>query len=135
MNYLLNADLTILANFTNPNRKVNVNFKHVVINLYFDGVLIATEYIDHFHLGKAQYLLANIHMLTSQARLSQVHSQKLGKQIESGRVSFDIKSFFRAKSKLGNLFKYSDSFVGHCSIVMTPPPGGVLVAKTCGTKN
>ncbi|KAK1403250.1 hypothetical protein POM88_002855 [Heracleum sosnowskyi] len=135
MNYLVNADLMILVNFTNPNRKVNVNFKHVVIKLYFDGVPIATEYIDHFHLGKAQYLLANVHMLTSQVRLSQVHSQNLGKQIESGRVSFEVKSFFRAKSKLGNVLKYSDSFVGHCSIVMTPPPAGVLVAKTCGTKS
>ncbi|WOH16598.1 hypothetical protein DCAR_0936156 [Daucus carota subsp. sativus] len=134
-NNLFNADLTILTNFTNPNRKLSVNFKHIVISLYFDGVPIATEYIDHFHLGKAQYLLANVQMLTSQVRLSQVRSQKLAGQIGSGRISFDVKSFFRAKSKSGNVLKYSYSLHGLCSIVMTPPPGGVLVAKTCETKS
>ncbi|KAL8111726.1 hypothetical protein AgCh_019438 [Apium graveolens] len=134
MGYLLNADVTILANFTNPNKKVNVNFKHIIINLSFDGIPIATRYIDHFHVRKAQYHLANIHLVTSQVRLSPVHSQKLKKQIESGKVKFDIKGLFKAKSKLGNVLKYSYSLYGHCSIVMTGPPNGVLRAKTCGTK-
>lgn len=134
MGYLLNADVTILANFTNPNKKVNVNFKHIIINLSFDGVPIATRYIDHFHVRRAQYHLANIHLVTSQVRLSPIHSQKLKKQIESGKVKFDIKGLFKAKSKLGNVLKYSYSLYGHCSIVMTGPPNGVLVAKTCGTK-
>lgn len=135
MGYLLNADVTFLANFTNPNKKVNVNFKHIIINLYFDGVPIATRYIDHFHVRRAQYHLANIHMVTSQVRLSPVHSQKLKKQIESGKVKFDIRGLFKAKSTLGNVLKYSYSLYGHCSIVMTGPPSGILVAKTCGTKS
>ncbi|KAK1376610.1 Proline-rich receptor-like kinase [Heracleum sosnowskyi] len=134
MGFLLNADVTFLANFTNPNKKVNVNFKHIIINLYFDGIPIATRYIDHFHVRRAQYHLANVHMVTSQVRLSPVHSQKLKKQIESGKVKFDIQGLFKAKSKLGNVLKYSYSLYGHCSIVMTGPPNGVLVAKTCSAK-
>ncbi|KAL1828702.1 hypothetical protein ACET3Z_007114 [Daucus carota] len=134
MGYLLNADITFLANFTNPNKKVNVNFKHIIINLYFDGIPIATRYIDHFHVRRQQYHLASVHMVTSQVRLSPVHSQKLKKQIASGKVQFDIKGLFKAKSKLGNVLKYSYSLYGHCSIVLTGPPTGVLVAKTCYTK-
>nr|KYP67611.1 hypothetical protein KK1_023955 [Cajanus cajan] len=35
LGYLLNADLTMLANFTNPNKKVHVDFSSVIIYLYY----------------------------------------------------------------------------------------------------
>lgn len=134
MGYLLNADVTLIANFTNPNKKVNVKFNYVVLNLYYEGIPIATTYIDHFSIMRAQYLLMNVHLVTSQVRLPTLHIRNLKKQLQSGRVQFQIKGIFKTKSRLGSLLRYSYWLYGRCDIVMTDPPSGVLVAKTCVTK-
>ena len=69
LGYLLNADLTMLANFTNPNKKVHVDFSSVIIYLYYGSTLIATQYVETFNAARLQSRFAYIHMVSSQVQL------------------------------------------------------------------
>ncbi|CAK7332511.1 unnamed protein product [Dovyalis caffra] len=131
---LLNADLSVLANFTNPNKKVSVDFSYMIIDLYYGSTLLATQYIEPFSAGKAQSRFENIHMVTSQVRLPIVQGERLQEQIGKNGVIFDLKGVFRVRSKLGSLLRYSYRLYGHCTILVTAPPSGVLRATKCRTK-
>ncbi|KAJ7945463.1 Late embryogenesis abundant protein [Quillaja saponaria] len=135
MGYLLNADLTVLANITNPNKKVSVDFSSMFFDLYYGNTLIATQYITPFSAAKAESKFAYIHMITSQVSLPLKESQRLRKQMQSNGVLFDVKGRFRARSNFGSLLRYSYWLYGHCSIMLTGPPDGVLIASKCRTKH
>lgn len=135
MGYLLNADLNLLANLTNPNKKVSVDFSYMHLDLYFENTLIATQYIEPFSAARGQSMFANIHMVTSQVRLSMKETMLLQKQIENNRVMLTVKGVFRARSNLGGFLKYSYWLHGHCSIMVSSPPSGVLRDKRCRTKH
>ncbi|KAK9027744.1 hypothetical protein V6N11_067567 [Hibiscus sabdariffa] len=130
MGYLLNADLTVLANFTNPNKKVSVDFSYMYLDLFFENTLIATQYIEPFSAARGQSRFANIHMVSSQVKLSMKESMLLQKQMENNRVIFTVKGMFRARSNLGSLLKYSYWLHGQCGILVSSPPTGVLRDKS-----
>lgn len=134
LGYLLNADVTVLANFTNPNKKVHVDFSSMIIYLYYGSTLVATQYVEPFSAAKAESKFANIHMVTSQVQLPMAETQRLIKQMESNGVIFEVKGVFRARSKLGSILRYSYNLYGYCSIMVTRPPGGVLIKRKCRTK-
>ncbi|CAI0390251.1 unnamed protein product [Linum tenue] len=98
---LLNADVSVLANFTNPNRKVGVDFGSLIVDLYYGSTLIATQ---------------------------------LEEEIEKNTVTFNVKGVFRVRSKLGTFLGYSYKLYGHCTIVTTGPPSGILRGRRCITK-
>ncbi|KAJ6431076.1 hypothetical protein OIU84_018551 [Salix udensis] len=131
---LLNADLSVLANFTNPNKKVSVDFSYMVIDLYYGSTLIATQYIEPFSAERAESRFVNVHMVTSQVRLPVLESERLQEQISKNGAIFAVKGVFRVRSKLGTLLKYSYRLYGHCTILVTAPPDGVLRATKCRTK-
>ncbi|KAJ9169450.1 hypothetical protein P3X46_017647 [Hevea brasiliensis] len=131
---LLNADISVLANFTNPNKKVGLEFSHMIIDLYYGNTLIATQYIESFSAPKAESRFANVHMVTSQARLPLGDSAQLQDQMNRSGIIFNVKGVFRVRSKLGSLLAYSNRFYGHCIIMVTAPPTGVLRAARCTTK-
>lgn len=135
MGYLLNADVTMLANFSNPNRKVNVHFSYMYIDLYYGSTLIATQYVQPFYATRAQSKFAYIHMVTSQVGIPLVAARRLKKQIEADAVQFQVKGYFRARSTLGRLLKYSYLLHTHCNILMTGPPTGALIRSECKTKH
>ncbi|CAK9175997.1 unnamed protein product [Ilex paraguariensis] len=134
MGYLLNADLTLLANFTNPNKKASVDFHYMVIGLYYGRDLIASRYIYPFSVTRRESKFANVHMITSQVRLSILQSQQLRREMEGGRVNFEVKGMFRIRFNLAGFLRYTYWLYGHCTIVVTGPPSGALVAKKCITK-
>ncbi|XP_024960900.1 uncharacterized protein LOC112501490 [Cynara cardunculus var. scolymus] len=134
LGYLLNGDLTLLANFTNPNKKVNVEFRYMVINLYFEGTLIAARYVEPLSVSRRGYELRDVHMVSSQIPFSRRHVARLNEQMRTGRIMFETKSFLRTTSTLGGFFRYSYWLHGHCKFVVSGPPSGVLVAKSCVTK-
>ncbi|KAK4429757.1 hypothetical protein Salat_1276300 [Sesamum alatum] len=134
MGYLLNADVTLLANFTNPNTKVNIDFSYVILDLYYEKNFIATRYIEPFSVMRMESRFTSVHMVASQVRLSMAHSMALQRQMEGGRVNFEIRGMFRTRSKLGGLLHYSYWLYAHCEIVVTGPPTGVLIGKKCETK-
>lgn len=135
MGYLLNADLTVLANFTNPNKKVSVDFSYLYLDLYFANTQIATQYIEPFSATRGQSIFANIHMVSSQVKLSMKESMLLQKQIQNNRVIFTVKGTFRARSNLGSFLRYSYWLHGQCGIMLSSPPTGVLRDKKCKTKH
>ncbi|KAK4792095.1 hypothetical protein SAY86_022530 [Trapa natans] len=132
---LLNADIRLLVNFTNPNRKVRVDFSYVILDLYYGSVPIATQYIEPFSAMRSEFRLQNVRMISSQVRLPPSESLRLTKQMQSnGPVLFEVKGLFRARSNLGSLLRYSYPLYGHCFISLTGPPNGVLRASRCKTK-
>ncbi|XP_027366045.1 NDR1/HIN1-like protein 13 isoform X3 [Abrus precatorius] len=134
LGYLLNADLSLLANFTNPNKKVHVDFSSVMIYLYYGSTLIATQYVEPFSAARRESRLANIRMVTSQVQLPLRETQRLVKQMEGNGVLLQVNGVFRARSKLGSILRYSYNLYGRCNILLTSPPGGVLLKKKCRTK-
>ncbi|KAF8390526.1 hypothetical protein HHK36_025053 [Tetracentron sinense] len=134
MGYLLNADITVLANFTNPNKKVTVGFRYMVIDLYYGNTLIATQSIEHFSEPRRGSKLQDVHMVSSQVLLPEKDIQRFKKQMEGNQIAFDVKGVFRTRSNLGTFIHYSYWLYGKCSIVLTGPPSGVLVSRKCRTK-
>ncbi|XP_010251011.1 PREDICTED: NDR1/HIN1-Like protein 3 [Nelumbo nucifera] len=134
MGYLLNADLTVLANFTNPNKKIDVDFSYMDIDLYYGDTLIATGAIDPFSATRTESKLQDVHMVSSQVRLPSGDSERLQKQMEGNGIILDVKGTFRTRSNFGSIFHYSYWLYSRCTIVLTGPPSGVLVGRNCRTK-
>ncbi|XP_010666335.2 NDR1/HIN1-like protein 6 [Beta vulgaris subsp. vulgaris] len=135
LGYLLNSDLTVLANFTNPNEKVNVDFSYVVLQLYFDKHLIANQYIEPFSAFNTESKLANVEFVSSQVRLPIRVIQQLITQVQRNRVIFEVDGIFHARSNFGSLLRYSYWLYGHCQIELTGPPSGVMLTSHCRTKD
>lgn len=134
MGYFLNADVTVLANFSNPNSKVKVEFSYVILDLYYDNNFIATRYIEPFSVMRGESRFADVHMVASQVRLPTRLSTQLQKEMEQGKVKLEIKGLFKTRSRLGGIFKYSYWLYAHCQLIVTGPPTGVLIGKSCVTK-
>ncbi|KAJ4833548.1 hypothetical protein Tsubulata_021233 [Turnera subulata] len=131
---LLNADLSLLANFSNPSRKVSVDFSSVIIDLYYGSTLIATQYIEPFKAERGQSRYANIHMVTSQVRLPLLETQQLQTQVNRNGVILQVKGVFRVRSYLGSFLRYSYHLYSHCHVMVAGPPNGVLLGTKCRTK-
>lgn len=135
MGSLLNADLTVLANFTNPNKKVNVDFSYITLRLSFGEHLIANQYIEPFSAVNTESKLAYVELISSQVRLPSKVTQQLITQIQRNRIVFEVDGIFHARSNFGSLLRYSYWLYGHCIIEMTGPPTGVVIASKCRTKD
>ncbi|KAI3466387.1 hypothetical protein Pfo_023050 [Paulownia fortunei] len=129
----LNGDITFLANFSNPNRKLNVRFEYLYIELYFSESLIATQVLQPFSQKPGEVQLISVHLLSSLVYLPPNLALELQKQEQRNRVVYNIKGTFRVKVKLG-LVHYSYWLHGKCQIEMTSPPNGVLITHSCRTK-
>ncbi|KAF2564136.1 hypothetical protein F2Q70_00018339 [Brassica cretica] len=134
MGFLLNGDLTFLANFTNPNKKSSVEFNYITFDLYYYNTLIATSYVAPFQIPKKMSMFASVHLVSSQVRLQQEQSRELQRQIETGPVLLNLRGTFHARSNLGALFRYSYRLHTHCSFSLNSPPSGTMRARRCSTK-
>ncbi|XP_022945240.1 NDR1/HIN1-like protein 13 [Cucurbita moschata] len=135
MGYLLNADMNLLANFTNPNKKVSVDFSSMILDLYYGNTLIATRFIAPFSASKQGSHLVNVHMTSSQVRLPILESLRLQKQIENNGIKLELRGIFRARSNFGSLLRYSYWLHSYCTLIIGGPPGGVLLRIKCKTKH
>lgn len=131
---LLNADVTILANFSNPNKKVGVDFNYAAIQLYYGKTLVATTSIDSFSEERTESKLVDIHMISSEVRIPVKDIQQLKKQMQRNAIPFYVIGLFRTRSKFGTFLSYTYWLHGRCTIVFTNPPSGVLVSRKCRTK-
>ncbi|KAG2301580.1 hypothetical protein Bca4012_059825 [Brassica carinata] len=134
MGFLLNGDLTVLANFTNPNKKSSVEFNYLTFDLYYYNTLIATQYVQPFKIPNKMSMFANVHLVSSQVRLQPTQSQELQRQIETGPVLLNLRGTFHARSNLGALFRYSYRLHTQCSFSLNSPPFGTMRARRCSTK-
>ncbi|KAL2247727.1 uncharacterized protein LOC105176567 [Sesamum indicum] len=129
----LNGDITFVANFSNPNRKLSVRYEYLYIELYFSESPIATQVLQPFSQRPGEVRLITVHLLSSLVYLPPHLALELQKQEQRNRVIYNIKGSFKVKVKLG-LLQYSYWLHGNCQIEMTSPPTGVLITHSCRTK-
>ncbi|KAK4398658.1 hypothetical protein Sango_1341300 [Sesamum angolense] len=129
----VNGDITFLANFSNPNRKLSVRFEYLYVELYFSESLIASQVLQPFSLSPGQARFVSIRMLSNMVHVPPTLAMELRNQEQRNRVVYTIKGTFRVKVKLG-LVHYSYWMRGKCQLEMTSPPNGILVSRSCRTK-
>ncbi|XP_072979887.1 NDR1/HIN1-like protein 3 [Typha angustifolia] len=128
-----NGDLTFLANFSNPNHKIDVIFQYLSIELYFKERLIAAQALQPFAQRSGESRIQAIHMISSQVYLPPEISMEIQEQMRSNRVIYNIRGTFKVKASLG-FGHFTYWIYGRCEIELTAPPSGVLVARNCRTK-
>ncbi|XP_023523222.1 uncharacterized protein LOC111787482 [Cucurbita pepo subsp. pepo] len=129
----LNGDFTVLANFTNPNHRIDVRYENADIELFFGDRLIATQAIQPFSQRKREVRLQPVHLISSLVYLPQNSGFILRRQVQNNKVIYNIRGTFRVRASLGAIH-YSYWLHSRCQLVMTSPPTGVLVARSCNTK-
>ena len=128
-----NGDFTFLANFSNPNRKIDVRFEYVYIELYFSDRLIGTQTLPPFTQRQRESRLETVNLISSLVSLPSNLGLELRRQVQINRVAYDIRGTFRVRANLG-LIHFSYWLHGRCQLEMTGPPTGVLVTRSCRTK-
>ncbi|KVH99253.1 NDR1/HIN1-like protein 10 [Cynara cardunculus var. scolymus] len=128
-----NGDFTFIANFSNPNKKLDVRFEHAVMELYFENNLIATQSIQPFSQRRKETGVVAIHFISSLVYLPPNQSMELQKQVLSNKVLYSVRGTFRVRASLGSVH-FSYWLHGRCELQMGSPPSGSLMARTCKTK-
>ncbi|GFP90978.1 uncharacterized protein at1g08160 [Phtheirospermum japonicum] len=129
----INGDITFLANVSNPNRRLNVRFEHMHVDLYFSESLIASQVLVPFSERPGEARLVSIRLLTSAVYLPSNLAIEIQRQAVRNRIVYDIKGAFRVKFKTG-LVHYSYWLHTECRLEMTSPPNSVLITHSCATK-
>ncbi|CAK9145054.1 unnamed protein product [Ilex paraguariensis] len=128
-----NGDFAFLANFTNPNRKIDVRFEYLDIELYFSDSPIATRVLQPFRQRPGETRLVSVHLISSLVYLPPNLAMELQKQVQCDRISYNVRATFRVKVNLG-LISFNYHLHGRCQLEMTGPPTGILVSRSCRTK-
>ncbi|XP_026665319.2 NDR1/HIN1-like protein 13 [Phoenix dactylifera] len=131
---LLNADVTILANFSNPNRKVNVAFSYVQVDLFFLGTMVASQAVEPFAERHRQSALKNLHMVASEVALPREAAEEWRRGTSEEGVALELAGRFRTRSDFGKWIHFTYWLYGRCTIVIGAPPSGVLISSRCRTK-
>ncbi|XP_010932709.1 uncharacterized protein [Elaeis guineensis] len=131
---LLNADITILANFSNPNRKVHVAFSYVQVDLYFMDTMIATQAVEPFAERPGESALKSLHVIASEVPLPRKAAEEWQRGTSEEGVALEVTGRFRTRSDLGKWLHFTYWLYGHCTIVIGAPPTGVLLSSRCRTK-
>ncbi|XP_010536771.1 PREDICTED: protein YLS9-like [Tarenaya hassleriana] len=128
-----NGDLSLLANFTNPNKKIDVRFEYLDIELFFYNRLIATQGVQPFSQRRGETRLEAVHLISSLVYLPANHAVELKRQVQNNKINYEIRGTFKVRADLG-MIHYSYWLHGRCQVQMTGPPTGVLVSRNCSTK-
>ncbi|KAK6934655.1 Late embryogenesis abundant protein, LEA_2 subgroup [Dillenia turbinata] len=128
-----NGDYTFIANFSNPNGKIDVRFEYIDIELYFSNMLIATQALQPFTQRRGEVRVTSIHLISSLVYLPPDAALELRQQVQSNRVKYNIRGTFKVQAILGQIH-FSYWLHSRCQLEMTDPPFGVLVSRTCSTK-
>ncbi|KAH6822771.1 hypothetical protein C2S53_003598 [Perilla frutescens var. hirtella] len=129
----INGDITLLANFSNPNRKLSVRYEYLKVELFFLESALATQVVQPFSQRPGNARLISIHMLSGLVYLPPNLATEFQKQVQRNRISYSIKGTFKVKIKLG-LLHYSYWLHGDCQLEMTSPPNSMLITHNCKTK-
>ncbi|GMH25469.1 hypothetical protein Nepgr_027312 [Nepenthes gracilis] len=128
-----NGDFTLLANFTNPNNKIDLKFEYLALELFFSDSLIAIQSIEPFSQRRGETTLGQVHMISSLVYLPSNLALGLQKEVQNNRVQYNIRGSFKVRAKMG--FAHFGYWLNaRCRLEMTGPPRGVLVARNCITK-
>ncbi|OMP06956.1 Late embryogenesis abundant protein, LEA-14 [Corchorus olitorius] len=128
-----NGDFTVLANFSNPNRRIDVRFEYLVIDLFFQDRFIGTQAVQPFFQRRGEARVEAVHFISSLVYLPQNLGVELQKQVLSNGVKYSLRGSFKVRANLG-LVHFSYWLHSRCELMMSSPPTGVLVSHNCKTK-
>ncbi|KAL1195257.1 NDR1/HIN1-like protein 10 [Cardamine amara subsp. amara] len=128
-----NGDMLLLVNFTNPNKKLNVRFENLSVQLWFSDKMIATQGVLPFSQRNGRTRLEPIRLISNLVFLPVNHAVELKRQVMSNKIDYEIRSTFKVKAVLG-IIHYSYWLHGSCQLQLTSPPSGGLVYRNCTTK-
>uniref|UniRef100_A0A7N1A832 Late embryogenesis abundant protein LEA-2 subgroup domain-containing protein n=1 Tax=Kalanchoe fedtschenkoi TaxID=63787 RepID=A0A7N1A832_KALFE len=127
-----NGNFNFVANFTNPNEKIDVQFEHAEVGLFFFDKLIAAASLQPFHQRRGEVRLQSVELISSLVLLPQNLAVRLQNQVQRNRIMYNIRGSFKVRANL-RIFHYSYWLHGRCELEMTGPPYGVLFARSCKT--
>ncbi|XP_076942879.1 uncharacterized protein At1g08160-like [Bidens hawaiensis] len=128
-----NGDLTFIANFSNPNKKLNIKFEQASMQLLFKDDVIANQSIQPFSQRPKDTGVVVIRFISSLVSLPPSHAKELQTQVLSNKVLYSVKGTFKVRASLGGLH-FTYWLHGWCELQMSSPPSGPLMARTCKTK-
>ncbi|XP_076912994.1 uncharacterized protein At1g08160-like [Bidens hawaiensis] len=128
-----NGDFTFTANFTNPNRKLNVRFEYAALELYFENSVIAKQTIKPFSQRQRETGTVQLHFISSLVSLPMNHVMELRRQVQSNKVMYIVKGRFRVRVSFG-LIHFTYWLRSQCELQMSSPPSGNLMARRCTTR-
>ncbi|KAM0029448.1 putative Late embryogenesis abundant protein, LEA_2 subgroup [Helianthus debilis subsp. tardiflorus] len=128
-----NGDFTFIANFTNPNRKLNVRFEYAAVELCFANSVIANQSIRPFSQRQRETGVVKLHFVSSLVPLPSNHAMELKRQVLSNKVMYSVKGTFKVRVSFG-LIHFSYWLHSRCELQMSSPPSGLLMARRCITK-
>ncbi|XP_048425177.1 uncharacterized protein At1g08160 [Pyrus x bretschneideri] len=128
-----NGDFTFLANFSNPNRKIDIRFEYLDMELYFSDRLIATQSLAPFTQRPGKGRLGSVRLISSLVYLPVNHAVALRTQVQNNQVNYNMRGTFKVRASLG-MIHFSYWLHSRCQLQMTGPPTGVLVARSCKSK-
>ncbi|CAN8326012.1 unnamed protein product [Cochlearia groenlandica] len=128
-----NGHLSMLVNFTNPNKKIEVRFEQLKIELFFFNKLIAVQGVQPFLQRKQETRLEPVHLISSLVYLPINHAVELKRQVQNNNIEYEIRGTFKIRVHFG-MIHHSYWLHGSCKLQMTGPPVGILVYHNCTTK-
>jgi len=128
-----NNDMTLVANISNPNKKIDLVFRSATIELFFQDRPMAVQALPPFLQRRGQSQVLNMHLVSSRVLLPPEVAVKMVNQVRSNRVVYTIKGTFKVEARFG-FGHYSYWMYTICEMELTAPPCGVLVARRCRTK-
>ncbi|XP_062078992.1 uncharacterized protein LOC133783393 [Humulus lupulus] len=128
-----NGDFAFLANFSNPNRKLDIRFEYLDIELYFADRLISRQALQPFTQRPRETRIEAVHLISSLVYLPLNHALELRTQVQSNKVNYNIRGTFKVRATLG-MIHVNYWLHSRCQLQMTGPPTGMLVARNCRTK-
>jgi hypothetical protein len=128
-----NGDMTLVANISNPNQKIDMVFRSAVIKLLFRDRPMAAQALPPFMQRRGQYQVLNVHMVSSRVLLPPEVAVELVNQVRSNKVVYTIRAKFHVEARFwfGHYTYWMNTV---CELALTAPPSGVLVARRCRTK-
>ncbi|ESQ54627.1 hypothetical protein EUTSA_v10027581mg [Eutrema salsugineum] len=128
-----NGDLSMLVNFTNPNKKIGVKFEQLKIELFFFNRSIAMQGVQPFSQRRRETRLEPIRLISSLVYLPLNYAVELKRQMQNNKIEYEIISSFKVRVHFG-MIHYSYQLHARCHLQMTGPPIGILVSRNCTTK-
>lgn len=128
-----NNDMTLVANISNPNQKIDLVFRSATIELFFQDRPMAVQALPPFLQRRRQSQVLNMHLVSSRVLLPPEVAVKMVNQVRSNRVVYTIRGAFKVEARFG-FGHYSYWMYTICQLELTAPPSGVLVARRCRTR-
>ena len=128
----LNGEFTLLANFSNPNRRIGVRFESLNIELFYSDRLVSSQTIKPFTQRPRENRLQSVNLISSLVFLPQDVGVKLQRQVENNRVNYNARGTFKVRFNIG-LVHLSYSLYSTCQIEMPTHPVGIVVPRQCIT--